>query len=96
MSENERIDLARQLGGISEQLNGLAGTVDKISSTLHGNGKVGLIVEVDRHSQQLARSRWLLSCCIVIMLGLVFAELADHWKTYQALKHQATQPAKAP
>ena len=74
-------------------------SVDKLQNTVYGNGKVGLVAEVDRINQQLARSQWLLRACIVICLGLFLAEVFDHWKTFQDWKAQQTSqqaPPQAP
>jgi hypothetical protein len=52
--------------------------LDKISTTLHGNGKDGLVVRVDRIEQSIKsaeKHRWVIISALVAILG----ELILRW-----------------
>lgn len=67
----EILQLVESQAAQTEKLSQIAATVDKISTTLHGNGKEGLIVRTDRLEQRAkirARASWVLFSLVAAAL----------------------------
>jgi len=84
-------ECARQLGAIAEQLKDINGKLDKFDLALHGNGKPGLLISVDRLTQAANRNRWFVRAIAGVVITLTFTFCWNYFTTPKATAAQAVQ-----
>ena len=77
MSENDKTEIIKALSSLEVKIDGLTDKLNKLDYTLYGNGKPGLIVQVDRNTQHIERSKWMMRAIVVAVVGLVVAAVAE-------------------
>ena len=98
MSDIETSEILKSLSEVNARLASINTKLDVIDSletrirhTLYGNGKPGLVMQVDRLDQQASRNRWFMRAVIVALIAVIVAAFVEHWRVYHDLRASMNQ-----